>query len=349
MREAVETYYGSILETSNDLKTNACTTASAPPAHLKELLRNIHPDVISTYYGCGLGYPPELNGARILDLGCGTGRDCYVLSQLVGPGGSVIGIDMTDHQLDIARRHTNFHTENFGFDKPNFEFHKGYLEKLDELDLQPASFDVIVSNCVINLAVDKLAVLRHAYSLLKQGGELYFADVYADRRIPVELSRDSVLYGECLSGALYWNDFQMLAKQAGFLDPRLVEDNLIAISDPALTERLGYIQFYSGTYRLFKLPQLEPACEDYGQAVIYRGTVEHNHHRFILDKHHVIEHGRTFPVCGNTWRMLHDTRFRKHFEFVGNWDRHHGIFEGCGISLPFTNHVDPNKEVASCC
>ncbi|HCU91169.1 MAG TPA: methyltransferase type 11, partial [Gammaproteobacteria bacterium] len=234
MREDVETYYGSILETSSDLKTNACTTASAPPAHLKELLRNIHPDVTSTYYGCGLVYPSELKGTRILDLGCGTGRDCYVLSQLVGPAGSVIGVDMTDHQLDVARRHMNFHTDKFGFDKPNFDFYKGYLEELDALDLQPASFDVIVSNCVINLAVDKLAVLRHAYSLLKEGGELYFADVYADRRIPEELRLDSVLYAECLGGALYWNDFQTLAKQAGFLDPRLVEDSRIAIRDPAL-------------------------------------------------------------------------------------------------------------------
>ena len=349
MREAVETYYGSVLESSNDLKTNACTTAAAPPAHLSSLLRNIHPDVTSTYYGCGLVYPPELHGARILDLGCGSGRDCYVLSQLAGPDGSVVGVDMTDKQLDVARRHADFHTQKFGFKQPNFEFKKGYLEKLDELDLEPASFDVIVSNCVINLAIDKLAVLRHAYALLKEGGELYFADVYADRRIPSELSRDPVLYGECLGGALYWNDFQALAKQAGFLDPRLVEDNPIAIRDPAVAERIGNIKFYSGTYRLFKLPQLEPACEDYGQAVVYRGTVEHDPHRFILDKHHLLDQGRAFPVCGNTWRMLHETRFRKHFDFIGNWDRHYGIFEGCGTSLPFNPSSEPNNDTGGCC
>ncbi len=349
MREAVEAYYGSVLESSNDLKTNACTTAGAPPAHLSSLLRNIHPDITSTYYGCGLVYPPELYGARILDLGCGSGRDCYVLSQLAGPDGSVVGVDMTDNQLEIARRHVDFHTEKFGFEKSNVEFRKGYLEKLDELDLAPASFDVIVSNCVINLAIDKLAVLRHAFTLLKEGGELYFADVYADRRIPAALSRDSVLYGECLSGALYWNDFHALAKQAGFLDPRLVDDNPIEIRDPAVAERIGNIQFYSGTYRLFKLPHLEPACEDYGQAVIYRGTIEHDPHRFVLDKHHLIDQGRTFPVCGNTWRMLHDTRFRKHFDFIGNWDRHYGIFEGCGTSLPFDLSSEPNNDAGGCC
>ena len=86
-------------------------------------------------------------------------------------------------------------------------FLKGYLEHLDELDLADASFDVIVSNCVINLSPDKRAVLAQAHRLLKPGGELYFSDVYADRRVPVELSNDPVLYGECLAGALYWNDF----------------------------------------------------------------------------------------------------------------------------------------------
>jgi len=335
MREAVEAYYGTVLESSSDLKTNACSTAGPAPTHLNRLLQNIHGDITSTYYGCGLVYPPQLEGARILDLGCGTGRDCYVLSQLAGEDGFVVGVDMTDGQLETARRHIDHHTTKFGYSRPNVEFKKGYLEKLDELGLEPGSFDVIVSNCVINLAIDKLAVLRHAHTLLKEGGEMYFADVYADRRVPAELASDPVLYGECLSGALYWNDFQTLAKSAGFRDPRLVVDNPIAIHDDAIAQRLGNIEFYSATYRLFKIDRLEPACEDYGQAVVYRGTVAHEPHSFSLDKHHVIDRGRTFPVCGNTWRMLHDTRFREHFDFVGDRDRHHGIFEGCGTSLPF--------------
>ena len=87
MREAVEEYYGSVLESSGDLKTNACSTAGAPPSYMKLLLDNVHRDITSTYYGCGLVYPSDLRGARVLDLGCGTGRDCYVLSQLVGEHG----------------------------------------------------------------------------------------------------------------------------------------------------------------------------------------------------------------------------------------------------------------------
>ncbi|MFT4564027.1 MAG: arsenite methyltransferase [Gammaproteobacteria bacterium] len=349
MREAVEEYYGVVLETSNDLKTNACTTAGAPPAHLTTLLRNIHSDITSTYYGCGLVYPAELAGARVLDLGCGSGRDCYVLSQLVGEHGSVVGVDMTDNQLETARRHIDYHTEKFGYAKPNVEFKKGYLETLDELDLEPGSFDIIVSNCVINLATDKPAVLRHAHSLLKEGGEMYFADVYADRRVAPELACDPVLYGECLSGALYWNDFQNIAKGAGFADPRLVSDSPIAITDPAIAAPLGNIRFYSATYRLFKIADLEPACEDYGQAVMYRGTLDHEPQQFVLDGHHVIERGRTFSVCGNTWKMLHDTRFNKHFDFIGNWDQHFGIFEGCGTNLPFESTLDSTAVASACC
>jgi len=351
MREAVETYYGSVLEHSRDLKTNACTTAGAPPTHLADLLGRVHPDITSTYYGCGLVYPHELAGARVLDLGCGTGRDCYVLSQLVGEHGSVTGVDMTDKPLETAQRHIDYHTELFGYVQPNVEFKKGLLEKLDELGLEPGSFDVIVSNCVINLAVDKPAVLRHAQRLLKDGGEMYFADVYADRRIPAGLAADPVMYGECLSGALYWNDFLNMAKQAGFADPRLVADSPIAVRDEAIAARLGGLRFYSATYRLFNLAELEPACEDYGQAVIYRGTIDHAPDVFVLDKHHSFEAGRAFPVCGNTWQMLRDTRFARHFEFVGAGDSHFGIFDGCGINIPFDTDAsaETGAAVASGC
>src|SRR5690606_3876747 len=104
--------------------------------------------------------------------------------QLVDAEGSVVGVDMTDEQLATAETHKDWHMRQFGYAKPNVRFLKGYLEKLDELDLAPDTFDVVVSNCVINLCVDKLAVLRGAYRLLKPGGELYFADVYCDRRLP---------------------------------------------------------------------------------------------------------------------------------------------------------------------
>ena len=159
---------------------------------------------------------------------------------------------------------------------------------------------MIVSNCVLNLAPDKAAVLREAWRVLKPGGELYFSDIYTDRRVPATLSADPVLYGECLSGAPYWNDFINLSLKHGFDDPRLIDDRRVVLRNAELASCTGNIRFFSATYRLFKMDNLEPACEDYGQAVVYRGTIPHHPHVFVLDKHHRIETGKHFPVCGNT-------------------------------------------------
>ena len=208
----------------------------------------------------------------MLDLGSGSGRDTYILAQLVGSAGDVVGVDMTDEQLATANGHLAWQQERFGYAPSNVRFLKGYIEKLDELDLAPESFDVIVSNCVINLSVDKQAVFRGAFRLLKPGGELYFSDVYCDRRLPDYVRADPVLYGECLGGALYWNDFLPIAKEAGFLDPRLVTSKPIGITNEAVKQKLGLAKFFSATYRVFKLDGLETACEDYGQAVVYKGS-----------------------------------------------------------------------------
>jgi arsenite methyltransferase len=345
MYDIVQDYYGRQLQSTSDLKTSACCDISAIPEWLKPLLSNIHPDVLSRYYGCGLVCPPLLQGCRVLDLGCGSGRDVYALAQLVGPTGSVVGVDMTDEQLAIAEKYRTHHAEVFGFD--NVQFLHGYIERLEDLNLEAGSFDVIVSNCVVNLSPDKDAVMRGVHRLLKPGGEFFFSDVYADRRVPTAVRNDPVLYGECLGGALYWNDFVRLSHQHGFADPRLTTDRPLEITDPVLAQRAGNLRFYSATYRLFKIAELETACEDYGQAVIYKGTIPEHPDKYALDKHHDMETGRVFPVCGNTWRMLQDTRFAPHFEFIGNFDRHYGIFTGCGTSIPYDTSANGNT--VACC
>ena len=344
----VQEYYGKTLQTSADLKTSACCTPDAMPEFVKPLLARIHDEVMSRYYGCGLVVPTALEGARVLDIGSGSGRDAYLLAQLVGEQGEVVGVDMTAEQLAVARAHEEWHREQFGFARRNTRFLEGFIERLAELPLEPHSFDVVVSNCVVNLSPDKPAVFAGARRLLRAGGEMYFSDVYCDRRLPVAVRHHPVLYGECLGGALYWNDFLNMAKAAGFGDPRLVTSRPIEVLDPELKAALGQAKFYSATYRLFALDGLEPACEDYGQAVIYRGGARGEESCFLLDGHHAIEAGKVFPVCGNTWRMLHETRFARYFEFIGNFERHFGIFPGCGTNIPFE---EPAAAVApgACC
>ena len=348
-REIVQDYYGQQLTGTADLKTSACCDAEAMPTWLRPLLAKVHPEVSDHYYGCGLICPPLLRDCRILDLGSGSGRDVYLLAQLVGAQGSVVGVDMTTEQLVIARRHEEYHAEQFGHD--NVSFLEGTIENLEQLPLEPGSFDVIVSNCVLNLSIDKAAVLRGVQRLLKPGGEFYFSDVYVDRRLPESVIRHPVLYGECLGGALYWNDFLRLARAAGFADPRLVADRPIRITEPQIAPLVGEARFYAATYRLFNISELEDACEDHGQAVIYRGTIPEHPDRWDLDQHHALETGRVLPVCGNTYRMLHQSRFRPHFDFIGDFSRHFGIFAGCGSSLPFRAELGPGpiQNAEGCC
>lgn len=343
--ENVQDYYGKVLQSSADLQTNACCEPEEMPTWLKKVLAGIHDEVLMRYYGCGLIAPEALKGVRILDLGCGAGRDVYALSKLVGEDGFVVGVDMTDEQLDVARTYQDYHREAYGYAKSNVAFHKGFIENLQDLPLEAGSFDIIVSNCVVNLATDKQAVLAGAHHFLKPGGEMYFSDVYADRRVPQAMAEDEVLYGECLSGALYWNDFLTFAKRVGFDDPRLVTHRPITIENPVLEQAVKPLSFTSATYRLWKLEGLETECEDYGQAVIYKGTIENCEHALKLDGHHVMETGKVFPVCGNTWKMLAETRLAEHFTFIGNFDTHYGVFEGCGAGSPFEEEVD----AASCC
>jgi len=347
--ESVQDYYGKTLQSSADLQTNACCTPDDMPAHVKTALAQVHDAVLTRYYGCGLVMPQVLDGMRILDLGCGAGRDVYALAQLVGESGSVVGVDMTDEQLAVAREYEDYHAKAFGYAAPNTAFHKGYIEKLDDLPLEPGSFDIIVSNCVVNLATDKAAVLRGAHALLKEGGEMYFSDVYADRRVPEALQRNKLLYGECLSGALYWNDFLTLARQSGFADPRMIDTRALTIENPELEAMLGALKFASTTFRLFKLGGLELTREDYGQSAVYRGTAAHGETRFRLDQELELETGQAVRICGNTARMLTQSRFAPHFEVIGDTEAHRGAFQQSDGTDPFSAIAMGCAPQSGCC
>ena len=250
--EEVSEYYGSTLKKSDDLKTNACCTIQTYPPRIREILGLIHAEVLEKYYGCGLTIPDDLEGCRILDLGSGSGRDCYIVSHLAGQKGYVVGIDMTDEQLDVARRHIDYHTRQFGYATPNIEFRKGLIESLDEVGLEDDSFDYAISNCVINLCPDKPGALREIFRVLKPGGQFYFSDVYSDQPVPDHLVEDPVLYGECLSGALAEQEFIRLAVETGFVEPREVERSEITIENEEVKEKVGTLIFNSITFSVLK-------------------------------------------------------------------------------------------------
>jgi len=349
VHESVKDYYGKQLTKSEDLKTNACCELSEPPQYIKDGLANIHDEVMAKYYGCGLTIPDHIEGLTILDLGSGSGRDVYLASQLVGESGQVIGVDMTEEQLDVANRHIDWHMKKFGYKHANVRFIKGNIDNLSALGLETGSIDIIISNCVINLVEDKAKVLKDAYDLLKPGGEMYFSDVYSDRRISTSLQKNEVLWGECLSGALYWNDFLRTAKAAGFTDPRSVKNSPITIENKEIENLVGDIKFFSVTYRLWKIEGLESDCEDYGQAVAYKGGIPNLGTSLALDDHHVFPKGKVMTVCGNSYKMLYDTRYRPYFDFYGTWDTHFGIFEGCGGAMPFGNGEGDDCADGVCC
>lgn len=232
---------------------------------------------------------------------------------------------MTEEQLEKATKQISFHTTQFNYEKPNVEFHKGFIEDLSMISSE--SVDVVISNCVINLSPEKGKVFKEVHRVLKQGGEFYFSDVYSDRRISKELQKDSVLWGECLTGALYFEDFRRKMKEVGFEDIRVVSSAPVTVQNKEIEKKVGAIRFFSKTVRAFKLP-LEDRCEDYGQKATYKGTEKDFPHAFFLDDHHTFVTGYPVAVCGNTADMLSQTRYQKHFTVTARGN-HLGLFD-CG-------------------
>jgi len=342
---SVQNYYGRILKSKQDLQTSACCPTTAPPAYVREVLPLIHPQIRERSYGCGSPIPPAVEDCTVLDLGCGTGQDVYVLAKLAGPSGRVIGVDMTPEQLAVARQHMEHHRAAFGYDRSNVELVHGYIEDLAGCGIRDESVDVVVSNCVLNLAPDKSLVFGEIFRVLKPGGELYFSDVFADRRLPQEWLSDARLVGECLAGALYLEDFRRLLATQGCQDARFVSISDFTIANDEIQQQVGNTHFYSATVRAFKLP-LEDRCEDYGQVAVYLGTIPGYPHAFALDDHHLFVTGKPLLVCGNTADMISGSRYARHFGITGDKSRHFGLFD---CSTPRSGMAQGAVPSSGCC
>jgi SAM-dependent methyltransferase len=313
----------------DDLQTGACVCVEAIPQRHREILEKIDREILDRFYGCGSPVPAAVDGMTVLDLGCGTGRDTYLVSCLVGPAGRVFGVDLTEEPLQIARRHQAGQARAFGFETSNVEFLRGSIEDLAVLGIADNSIDVVISNCVINLSHRKRDVFAEIFRVLKPGGELHFSDVFAGRRVPQQLQDDPVLLGECLGGAMYVEDFRRMLLDLGCPDYRTVSRTRTVIGNPEIEAKVEMIDFYSMKVRAFKLAGLEDICEDYGQVATYHGTIEDHPHSFALDDHHLFEAGRPMLVCGNTAAMVGETRYGRHFTIHGDRSVHYGPFD-CG-------------------
>jgi hypothetical protein len=163
--------------------------------------------------------------------------------------------------------------------------------------------------------------------VLKPGGELFFSDVFADRRIPEDISTDPVLRGECLGGAMYIEDFRRIMQKTGWADFRAMSVRNISINNEDIEKKAGFVNFSERTIRAFKIDGLEDICEDYGQVACYNGGITGYPHFFDLDDHHRFYTGKPMLVCGNTALMLEKTRFARAFRVTGDRTVHYGAFD----------------------
>ncbi|XP_060097734.1 arsenite methyltransferase isoform X1 [Heteronotia binoei] len=307
----VQDYYSKEVTKTTDLKTSTCLTTAKPlPAFVREALQCVHEEVSAKYYGCGLVIPECLENCWILDLGSGSGRDCYMLSKLVKEKGHVTGIDMTEAQIEVAKKYIDYHMNKFNYQNPNVNFILGYIEELGAAGLKDENYNLVISNCVVNLSPNKRAVLHEAYRVLKTGGEMYFSDVYASHDLPEEIRKHKILWGECLGGALWWEDLYKIAEDVGFLPPRLVTASRITINNKELESVVGDFQFVSATFRLFKIPQDDSSqrCE-----VIYNGGITGYEKELEFDVNYKFKQGEVVEVDKETATILQNSRFATKF------------------------------------
>ncbi|MCX7806493.1 MAG: arsenite methyltransferase [Planctomycetota bacterium] len=159
-------------------------------------------------------------GDIVLDLGCGGGKDVFLAAEKVGPGGRVIGVDMTPEMLALAEKNVARFRERTGLS--NVEFREGLIEKIPARD---GEAEAVISNCVINLSPDKPAVFREIFRVLKPGGRMIVSDIVLDRPLPDALRNDEDLYMACLAGAAMRRDYIRAIRQAGFRRVRLLADS----------------------------------------------------------------------------------------------------------------------------
>ena len=328
-----------------NVKTRYANAAKAPEALLccpvnydRKFLEAIPQEVIEKDYGCGDPSKFLQPGETVLDLGSGTGKICFIAAQVVGSAGRVIGVDMTDDMLEVARRNAPIVAERIGF--ANVEFRKGRiqdlgldLERLDaELKSHPISdassflaahelahelrlkfplvadesVDVVVSNCVLNLVENgsKKQLFNEIFRVLKTGGRAVISDIVCDELVPEHMQNDPELWSGCISGAFTEEDFLKAFADAGFYGIEILKLE----SEPWRTVE-GF-EFRSMTVQAFKGKQ--GTCYERNQAVIYKGPFK----EVLDDDGHRMERGVRYAVCDKTFNLYRKAPYARSFEFL---------------------------------
>lgn len=309
VQAGVREYYGNELKTRGDCQSgiNCLKTGRSLPRHIQQAFDLVHPDVTLRYFGCGPVIPEALDGCAVLDLGSGSGRDCFAVSKLIGPSGHVIGVDMTEEQLSYARGFIDHHMQTFGYSESNVEFRFGYIENLSDVGITDDTFDLVISNCVICLCQTKADILEQVFNVLKLGGEMYFSDMYTDKQVSDLVKSDHVMWGEGLGGAMQWTELYSLAGRLGFSRPRVVTATLVNTSK--FDQFLDGAKFASVTYRLYKLPaDLRPAS-----MAVYTGGIEGFDDAFPLDHATVFTKDQGLLVDSELATILTSSRFSDYF------------------------------------
>ncbi len=307
-----------------------------PVEYDPKYLEVIPEEVLERDYGCGDPSRHLNTGETVLDLGSGTGKICFIASQVVGPEGRVIGVDMTAEMLDVARDAAPLVAERLGY--ANVEFRRGRIQDLaldlDRLDqalaespasdadglaaanalahslrqseplVADASIDVVVSNCVLNLVhnQEKARLFGEIYRVLGDGGRAVISDIVSDEAVPDHMREDPELWSGCISGALTETEFLAAFEQAGFHGIRILERQ----EDTWRT--VDGIEFRSLTVEAFK--GKEGPCWELNQAVIYRGPFK----AVVDDDGHHMERGQRYAVCEKTLRLYQREPYTGQFE-----------------------------------
>ncbi len=311
-----------------------CCPVDYDPQYLKA----IPAEVIEKDYGCGDPSKHLHPGDTVLDLGSGTGKICFIASQVVGPTGKVIGVDMTDDMIEVARRNAPIVAEAVGH--ANVEFRKGRIQDLAldleilgrELSKNPISdansylaadalaadlrvrspliatdsIDVVVSNCVLNLVESHLKrqLFEEIFRVLKKGGRAVISDIVSDEKIPAHLQNDPQLWSGCVSGAYTEEGFLAAFADAGFHGIEILK------RDQAPWQTVEGIEFRSVTIQAWKGKQ--GPCFERNQAVIYKGPFK----KVLDDDGHALERGKRHAVCDKTYQLYKQEPYRRFFEFI---------------------------------